>query len=312
MKILADASLPNLLDCFPRPFEITLYHHNDEVSERLSNQDILLCRSTLKINPTLLNRHAPRVVATASSGIDHVDETLVQSGRIQLLDAKGSNAASVADYVLACLAFMQKNHGFCGATAGIIGLGAVGTVVAKRLKTMNFDVLCYDPPKSLASPNFAGRSLEDILACDLICIHASLHDRAPFPSRQLIGEKQLALIRENTLIINASRGNIVSESAVLQSKTPFFYCTDVYASEPVIRDALVDFATLCTPHIAGHSVEAKETAIRVLSQKLHQYYGLPMPEDLTPSFQPRLKQATGRLGRIGFYRFIILCTKRMH
>lgn len=277
MKILADASLPDLHVAFPEPFELTFYHHNDEVAERLSGQEILLCRSTLKVTNTLTNVQALRFIATASSGSDHIDNDFLDTHNIQLLDAKGSNASAVADYVLACLAAAQLSGEVNGKKAGIIGLGAVGSEVARRLSALNYDIICYDPPKSLEDAEFYSCSLDDLLTCDLICIHANLHDNLPHPSRHLIDVPQLACLKENALIINASRGDIVSEQALLGLSTPIIYCTDVYSGEPGISEEIVAFSNICTPHIAGHSIEAKIAAVNMVSQKLHSCYQLPFP-----------------------------------
>src|SRR5690554_546410 len=100
MKILADASLPGLLQAFPKPFQLTLYHELKEVPQLLSGKEILLCRSTLKIAEPLLKGHSLRYLATASSGTDHIDKAYLRANSIELFDAKGSNATAVADYVI--------------------------------------------------------------------------------------------------------------------------------------------------------------------------------------------------------------------
>lgn len=109
MNILADASLPGLKQAFPKPFHLTEYHHPDEIAQLLPGQDILLCRSTLKVNQSLLKNHCLQYVATASSGTDHLDHLWLGSQNIQVIDAKGSNAQAVADYVVACLAFWNNS-----------------------------------------------------------------------------------------------------------------------------------------------------------------------------------------------------------
>ena len=77
------------------------------------------------------------------------------------------------------------------------------------------------------------------------------------------------------MIINAARGGIVNEDDLLKTTTPIIYCTDVYQNEPHINPAIVDFSFICTPHIAGHSQEAKITAVTWISDKLHLHCGLP-------------------------------------
>lgn len=276
MKILADATIPGLAQAFPQPFELTVYKEGENIAELLSGQDILLCRATLKVNEQLLKGHSLRYVATASSGTDHVDSAYLKMHAITLLDAKGSNAVAVADYVIATLAYLQRYHSFQGTKAGLIGVGEVGSKVKERLAAANMEVLCYDPPKSKRDTNFYSITLTELADCDLICVHASLHGEPPYPSRNLINAALLKRLKPGCAIINASRGGIIDEKALLQTPS-VIYCTDVYNNEPFINPEIVNFSRLCTPHIAGHSIEAKYAAVFILSQKLHTCYDLSPP-----------------------------------
>ncbi|MGQ3890421.1 NAD(P)-dependent oxidoreductase [Legionella sp. CNM-4043-24] len=278
MKLLADASLPGLIDCFPAPFKLSLYHNEHELRQLLPDHDALLCRSTLKVTEDLLQGSQLRCIATASSGTDHIDKDLLLSKSIELFDARGSNASSVADYVLASIAWLDKNTAFRGKRALIIGYGAVGSTVARRLERIGYEVLAYDP---LKGDGFQSCDLDEISRCDLICVHASLHDSSPHPSRGLLSNTLLQTIRTNAAIINAARGGIVDESALLALKPPLYYCTDVYSNEPGCHPGVIEFASLCTPHIAGHSVEAKLDAVRMASHSLHAYCQLK-----TPAWEP--------------------------
>src|SRR6185437_13045641 len=108
MNILADANIPVLKAAFPLPFCLSTYSNHQEIPSLLANQDVLLCRSTLKVNQALLNHSTIRYVATASSGSDHLDLDYLQSRHIQAFDARGSNADAVGDYVISCLAYLHK------------------------------------------------------------------------------------------------------------------------------------------------------------------------------------------------------------
>jgi erythronate-4-phosphate dehydrogenase len=291
MKILADITIPGLAQAFPKPFELTVYRHGENISRLLHQQDILLCRSTLQVNEQLLSGHALCYVATASSGTDHIDTAYLQAHAIELLDAKGSNAVAVADYVIATLAYLQKYHSFQGTKAGVIGVGEVGSKVKERLLAANMEVCCYDPPKSKGEANFYSITLAELADCDLICVHASLHEQHPYPSRNLIDAALLKQLKSNCVIINAARGGILDEEALLQLTPSITYCTDVYSHEPYINRKIVDFALLCTPHIAGHSVEAKWAAVNMISQKLHACYQLTPTALTTIGNRPHLLAA---------------------
>ncbi|KTD07172.1 NAD(P)-dependent oxidoreductase [Legionella jamestowniensis] len=283
MKILADATLPGLSKAFPKPFELTLYHDTVSLPQLLEGQQILICRSTLKVTESLLANSHLRYVATASSGTDHIDTRFLQSRGIKLMDARGSNATAVADYVIANLAFLQQYKNFKGTKAAVIGVGEVGSKVLARLQSAGLQVLAYDPPKSKRERTFTSCSLEAVTTCDLITIHANLHFSPHDASFNLINSTILKKLSPYSVIINASRGGIVNETELLQQTKPLLYCTDVYNNEPAIRADIVNFSTLCTPHIAGHSLEAKENAVIMLSQKLHTAYELALPEYTLPT-----------------------------
>ncbi|CEK11212.1 4-phosphoerythronate dehydrogenase [Legionella hackeliae] len=282
MKILADSTLPGLVAAFPKPFELTLYEDVNDLPELLKNQQVLICRSTLKVNDGLLKNSALRYVATASSGTDHIDADYLHSRGIELIDAKGSNATAVADYVIASLAFLKKFKGLSPTKAAVIGVGEVGSKVLKRLQAVGLDVLSYDPPKAKQSANFVSCALDALSECDLISIHANLHSTMPHPSFNLINDTLLKKLKPRCAVINASRGGIVNEREILKHES-LIYCTDVYSNEPAINEEIIHFATLCTPHIAGHSLEAKDEAIFMLSRKLHTAYGLSIPKFSIPT-----------------------------
>lgn len=287
MKILADASLPDLIPLFPEPFELSKYHSLEELKSLLPFADILLCRSTLKIDAQLLNQSQLKCVATASSGIDHIDVDYLNTKNITLFDAKGSNAHAVTDYVTSTLAWLEKNTPFSGKKVGIIGRGAVGSQVVNRLHSLGYQIISYDPYKRSEDNQHDYCSFDDLTECDLLCLHANLHNNLPYPSRDLINTHFLSRLKPGVAIINASRGGIVNEVDLLNAKCPIYYCADVYLNEPNINPAMIEFATLCTPHIAGHSIEAKRNAIVQLSHLLHAYFNLTSPAKQSSIVAPK-------------------------
>lgn len=285
MNILADASLPGLDCAFPKPFHLTRYAHPDEITSLLKGQDILLCRANLKVDYALLEKHQLRYVATASSGTDHLDQHWLATQNIRVIDAKGCNARSVADYIVSCIAYLDQKQLMQGNHAGIIGYGKVGTHVTSRLHTAGFTTVIYDPLKELKEPQtFQSSKLEDLWDTDLLCIHAELHDNLLYPSRHLLNQQFLTQLKPGCIIINAARGGIIDEIALLNhiKKQELIYCTDVYLNEPKINQHIVEIAELCTPHIAGHSLEAKYLAVAMVSKTLHQLEKLPTPQFAIP------------------------------
>lgn len=277
MKIIADASLPQLTEWFPKPFDLTLFQNEEHLRELLSDHSMLLCRSTLKVTKSLLAGSRVACVATASSGIDHIDTDYLLQHNIALFDAKGCNARAVADYVIACLAVLHRESFKAGTKAGVIGVGAVGEQVVARLSALGCEVVCFDPYKAKYDTHHRYTALEELTDCEIISVHANRHKTEPYPSVDLIAEAFLGQLKTNTILINAARGGIVNEDALCKGKYPIRYCTDVYNKEPSINAEIIDLASLCTPHIAGHSIEAKRDAVKIISIKLHNYCRLKPP-----------------------------------
>lgn len=280
MKILADASLPGLPQAFPPPFKMTYYHQEQDIHNLLENQNILVCRSTLKVNKSLLKHANLAYIATASSGTDHIDVDYLNTRNIKLIDAKGCNATSVADYILSSVAYLQS-VGIHPRKVAVIGLGQVGIKVISRLNAAGFEIIGYDP--LLAKQNNYHANLESVFEADLICLHPNLHRNPPYPSFHLVNENFLKQLKKGTIIMNASRGDVVDEQALLGFRDSILYCTDVFSDEPFINRDILHYATLCTPHIAGHSIESKWEAVRLVSEQLHHAFELPHPQWSYPS-----------------------------
>lgn len=287
IPVLMDASLSVQSVPWHSDFQVVPFKNLSELHTLLASHEVLVCRSNLPVTAELLANSPIRCVATASSGTNHIDFPYLLKHKIACLDAKGSNAMAVADYVTACLAYLQVYQHWQGACIGIIGLGEVGRRVHARMRALGYTVYGYDPLRALHDPSFHSDSLALIQQCDFISIHANLHTGPFYPTLHWINAEFLAQVSPGTVILNASRGDIVDEFALLQDNFPIQYCTDVYSNEPFISEQLVAKATLCTPHIAGHSIEGRGAMLRHVIEKLHQYYAKSMPMADYPSLSDR-------------------------
>jgi len=133
-----------------------------------------------------------------------------------------------------------------------------------------------DPPRAFVDSSFESVPLSYLVDCDVISLHTPLITSGNHPTANLINHEFLSKLKPGTIIINAARGNIVDEQAILANHH-LLYCCDVFANEPNPNPALIDYATLCTPHIAGHSIEAKSRATKIISEKIHHLFDLPPP-----------------------------------
>ena len=271
LKLLVDSHIPYIDEYFSKHFDISYYQDIAELHQNIQGQDILISRATTPIHENLIAKGQLKVVATASSGHDHVDHQALEKHHIQFYSGHGANANAVCDYVTSTLAYLVHNKILINPKIAIIGYGAVGKKVYNRLYQLEFELGVYDPFIH-AIPNEI--TIHDLSTFDVICLHPSYHHKTPFPSHQMIDLKFLQSLNPNTCIINAARGKIVDEEAILNPSFKGIYCTDVYWNEPHINPKIIERALLCTPHIAGHTIEGKRNITSIISDNIHQYFNL--------------------------------------
>jgi len=263
--------------------------------DQVRRADALLVRTTNPVNAaTLPEDSRVRFVATASAGRDHLDEAWLDRLGIAVADAKGSNARSVAEYVAVAVltACDSLDTAPSELTAGVIGAGFTGTATANLLGKLGVTCKRHDPPREererVAGTDapFKSASLEEVLECDILTLHVPLERSGPYATRHWLDESKLAAAPKK-LVINASRGGVMDEQALLDAhkrgQVQSFVC-DVWEGEPVFSDVTAQQAFLSTPHIAGYSIEAKRNASEMMCTALHRFLGLEDPEP--PVLQP--------------------------
>lgn len=271
MKVVADNGILGLDLLHGAVSELILLPGRDIDNACLLDADALLVRSITRVDKSLLEGAAVRFVGTATSGRNHIDEQYLRDEGIAFTDSKGANASAVVDYVFAALAFLARFHtdggaSFFGATVGIVGVGCVGSLLNKRLEAAGINTLCCDPPRALSELSEETRrfvALDDVMRCDVVCVHVPLSNSAEYSTTHLIGARELALLPAGGVLINACRGGVVDEDAVrayASAHKTFSYCSDVWRDEPIVAPEIVAAARLATPHIAGYSVQAKRAA----------------------------------------------------
>jgi erythronate-4-phosphate dehydrogenase len=246
--------------------------------EQLAGVDVLLVRSVTRVDARLLDNRGVRFVGTATSGVAHIDRDYLQRRHIGFRHAPGSNANSVVEYVLAATAGVADHleRVLAGATVGIVGYGYIGRAVAGRLRALGINYCVYDPWLDREAIDHPAE-LADILACAVVTLHAELTDRMPWPSRHLLDETALARLAPDSLLINASRGPVVDNRALLalleRGNAPDTVL-DVWEGEPAINHELLRHVSFGTPHIAGYSLDGKLLATRMLVQAMALELGL--------------------------------------
>jgi erythronate-4-phosphate dehydrogenase len=279
VHILADENIPAVEHYAGASATVSRFSGRELGAEQLSGVDVLLVRSVTSVNEELLEGSNLRFVGTATSGIDHIDRDYLQQRGIGFSYAPGSNANSVVEYVLAAIAASGDHleRTLSGAPVGIVGYGVIGKAVAARLRALDVQFRVYDPWLDTADIKHA-TSLSGILECGVITLHAELTRKQPWPSYHLLAEAELAEIPEDSLLINASRGEVVDNvalSALLARGAGPDTVLDVWEGEPQIDSALLRQVEFGTPHIAGYSLDGKLLATQMLLEAMAGHLKLP-------------------------------------
>ncbi len=263
MLIVADENIPYVKEGFAEFGEVVTVHGREVTRDIIKNADVLLVRSITKVNKDLLEGTAIRFVGTATIGCDHVDISYLNSKGIAFASAPGSNANSVAEYVVSGLLELEKSKGFelQGKKIGIVGVGNVGSRVAKKVLALGLFPVLNDPPLAERNNNHPlFESFESILKCDIITFHVPLEKNLPYPTYHLANEHFFNEIKPGTVLINSSRGSVVKTSALLKAIEQGIIShsiIDVWENEPNISIDLLKKVTIGTPHIAGYSFDGK-------------------------------------------------------
>ncbi|MCU4674671.1 4-phosphoerythronate dehydrogenase [Catenovulum sp. 2E275] len=260
--------------------QITRFKGRDVTSEEIAQADFLLTRSTTKVNETLLKDcHKLRFVGTATAGYNHIDSDYLASRNIPWSAAPGCNADAVADYVLSTGFNLANKYSFelKDKVIGIVGVGQIGERLVRRFSAIGCQVVQYDPVKAAENPNFISAEFEDILKCDLITCHVPLVKHGPHATEHMFDFETLSKLKENTILINACRGEVVHNQDLLkffESGKQLHVILDVFENEPEIELGLLPYLEYGTPHIAGHSLEGKARGTEILYQMICERLGI--------------------------------------
>lgn len=263
MLIIADENIPYVKEGFAEFGNVVTIHGRKITKDIIKNADVLLVRSITKVNAELLEGTPICFVGTATIGYDHIDTDYLNSKGIAFSNAPGSNANSVAEYIVSGLLELEQNHGYQlhGKKIGIVGVGNVGSRVAKKVTALGLMPVLYDPPlaeKMNYHPLF--EPFENILNCDIITFHTPLEKKGPYPTYHMADKEFFAKIKKGAVIINTSRGAVVETNALFNAIEEGIIAhsiIDVWENEPNISLDLLSKVTIGTPHIAGYSFDGK-------------------------------------------------------
>lgn len=282
IRIVADVNIPFLEGVFEPYAEVRYIDGKDITREDVLDADALVIRTRTRCNAELLEGTKVSMIATATIGTDHIDFDYCNSRGIEVVNAEGCNAGGVLQYVFSALYGVASRKGLQleGKTMGIIGVGNVGKLVEKMARYIGFNVLLCDPPRAEAEGSEAFCSLEYLLAnSQVVTMHTPLNDS----TRYMADEEFFKLMEPGTIFINASRGEVVKEQALIDAIPKLgAVIIDTWNNEPDVNQELIDMVDIATPHIAGYSYQGKQNGTAAAVQAVARHFGISGLYDFYP------------------------------
>ncbi|MBD2806222.1 4-phosphoerythronate dehydrogenase PdxB [Xenorhabdus sp. ZM] len=299
MKILVDENMPYAEELFQQLGEVQAIPGRPVPEGVLAHADAFMVRSVTKVNEPLLQGSSVKFVGTATAGMDHVDQKWLAQAGIGFSAAPGCNAIAVVEYVLSALMLLAEQDQFQlkDKTVGIIGVGNVGGRLAERLSALGVKTLLCDPPRADRSDEGEFWPLEKLVKeADILTFHTPLNQSGPYRTYHLADAGLLSALPDNRILINASRGEVVDNQALLsilqngkESGKKLRVVLDVWEPEPNLSLPLLDLVDIGTPHIAGYTLEGKARGTTQVFEAYCEFLGQPRKTALsellpTPDF----------------------------
>lgn len=219
----------------------------------------------------ILKNSSIKIISRLGSGISNIDLKVAKKLKIKVLSTPDAPTEAVAELTVGMMITLLRNivnsnndlkkekwnRSFGGLLKNkkilIIGYGKIGKKVHHYLKNFNTEIFIYDPFKNLKSKSIS-KNLNSLLSkVDIITCHAS-------GNKEILGEQQFKKIKKGAILLNSSRGSIVSENQIInaiQNETLSFAWIDVFNSEPY-RGKMTKFKNIIlTPHISSYTVETR-------------------------------------------------------
>ena len=275
MRILCDENLAVTPALRAAASSLTTKPGRDIERGDLISIDALLVRSVTVVDASLLRHTAVKFVGTATAGVDHINHHDLQDLNIAFASAPGANANAVAEWVLGALAHSGALRALLeSGVLGIVGFGHVGQRLHNLATRLGIRTLIYDPWITPASNVSVTNEVAQILNCTAVSLHASLHDNAPWPSRDLLEKIAIPAGARKRWVVNAGRGALLSQQTCDRLiEAGWRLCLDTWPDEPAIPPALLRNVDTASPHIAGYSKAAKTNATDALVASMQSFFG---------------------------------------
>lgn len=277
-RIIIERHVPFVEGVF-EPYADVRYLTADRIdAEAMAQADALITRTRTRCDASLLDASPCRIIASATIGLDHVDQPYCSSRGIKVVNVPGCNAPGVAQYVFSSISRLNSRP-LSQYTIGIVGVGNVGRIVEQWARSLDMRVLLCDPPRRQAEGVDHWVDLETIAReADIITFHTPLTRGGEHPTVHLADEAFFDSLKRWPIIINSARGPVVDNEALVRAidgGKVQYAVMDCWENEPQISADLLQRAVIATPHIAGYSHEGKLRASQAVVSAVAREFGLP-------------------------------------
>ncbi|MDP6103246.1 MAG: 4-phosphoerythronate dehydrogenase [Gammaproteobacteria bacterium] len=269
MKLVIDDACFAYESIFSEFGEVRAIPGRDINKKSIKDADVLIVRSRTKVDKELLDGSSIKFVGSTVAGLDHIDQRYLKENNVAFFSAQGCNSMAVAEFVICACVNLAEDFNFKlkNKTLGIIGVGNVGSRLAKKAENMGIRTFLNDPPRQEREnlPHFV--DLNTALNADIVTFHTPLTKNGKHKTYHLLNENNFSCINDKTILFNAARGGVIDENIWQKNKT-LANVIDCWENEPKINSVLQNSAYWATPHIAGHSIDAKFMGSYMIYEKL--------------------------------------------
>ncbi|MCH5347278.1 MAG: 4-phosphoerythronate dehydrogenase [Muribaculaceae bacterium] len=288
MKVVVENKIPFITGVLDPVAEVVYLAPEDITQAAVADANALIVRTRTRCDAALLDGSAVKWIGTATIGTDHIDLDYCRRRGIEVANAPGCNAPAVAQYVFAALNHLMP-EGLAGRRIGIVGVGNVGSIVARQAERAGMEVLLCDPPRERREGGDRFVSLDEIARrADVITIHVPLSHDGPDATFHLADSDFYARCLHHPVIINAARGPVIDTAATVEALDGRLIAAaviDCWENEPTIDRQLLDRVAIATPHVAGYSLQGKQRATAMIVDAFAAAHGIdparlgPLPFD---------------------------------
>ncbi len=303
--LVSDEIAQQGLDLLRKDHEVTVLTGmtEEELIIAIVDYDALIVRSQTRVTRSIIEAGTQlKAIARAGVGIDNVDVDTATEHGIIVVNAPLANTISTAEHAFALLLATARNIAPADAslrsgkwerskysgvelahkTLGIVGLGRIGSEVAKRAQAFQMNVVAYDPFVSKDKAERIGIEIRELINLFEISDFVTLHTTLNEDTKHLINAEVLSHAKPGLRLINAARGGLIDESALLEAISQGLVNQaglDVFSSEPAVGNPLTQHQNITvTPHLAASTSEAQTRAAVNIAEQVNQILQGSVPE----------------------------------